>query len=902
MTLLRVRSLAAVVFVLFAATAAFAQTSCPGFKTFTQGGWGSSPSGNNPGTFLNNNFAANFPAPAYLTIGCTNKLQLTSAAAVRAFLPNGTTPAVLPAGTRVNPTKTNFSNVFAGQLVALALNLRFDTNIANFGSSSTNLKDLVIASGPFIGKTVQFLFDEANKRIGGCTAFNATLSQYTTAIDNVNRNYDNGTNNQSFLACPLTATCSAAPALCYGGNGTMSVTVNGGRAPFNYSWSGGAAGNVASANLPAGTYTVTITDATLQTATTMCTITEPTEVIAAAVVNGEILCNGGTTTVTVSATGGTGAYTGTGTFTVGAGSYTYTVTDANGCSKDVSVDITEPTALVAQADAGQILCNGGTTTVVVSANGGTPAYSGTDTFTVSAGTYTYIVTDLNGCSDDVTIEVTEPTQLTAAVVVNGDILCNGGTTTVTVSADGGTPDYSGTGTFTVGAGSYSYDVTDANGCPASVDVEVSEPALLEASLSVQQRVSCYNDCNGVIISSVSGGTGAYSYTWSNGSTESSIGGLCADSYGLTVADANGCEASAEAVVLDNPTPILTTIIETVEDSDCEDAICDGSILVSVSGGEPNYSYQWTEGTSGVSDGEISLSEICEGFYELIVTDGRGCMDTVWTGFIGCRPGDCGPHKTFTQGGWGAVPNGNNPGVYLHANFDAAYPSGLTIGCGDNTLSFFSAQEITNFLPEGGTPNALPSLTVLTGQLVAASLNVGFDAYDADFAGSDVALGDMFTDAAEFEGMTLSDILAAANEVIGGCSDAFSYASLNAILTTINENFDNGTQDNGHLTCSYAAGSDRSMEVVKASTPSSFMLNVYPNPAVDVANVQISATRDEIVEVSLYSMTGQVLISYQRSIPAGTTTLDLQVSELPSMSYVLRVASATENKTQVVQVR
>jgi hypothetical protein len=407
----------------------------------------------------------------------------------------------------------------------------------------------------------------------------------------------------------------------------------------------------------------------------------------------------------------------------------------------------------------------------------------------------------------------------------------------------------------------------------------------------------------VIISSVSGGTGAYSYTWSNGSTESSIGGLCADSYGLTVTDANGCEASAEAAVLDNPTPILTTMIETVEDSDCEDAICDGSILVSVSGGEPNYSYQWTEGTSGVSDGEISLSEICEGFYELIVTDSRGCMDTVWTGLLGCRTGgDCGEHKTFTQGGWGATPNGNNPGVYLHANFDAAYPSGLTIGCGDNTLSFFSAQEITNFLPEGGTPNALPSLTVLTGQLVAASLNVGFDAYDANFASSDVALGDMFTDAAEFEGMTLSDILAAANEVIGGCSDAFSYASLNAVLTTINENFDNGTQDNGHLTCSYAAGSDRSMDVVKASTPSSFMLNVYPNPAVDVANVQISTTRDEIVEVSLYSMTGQVLISYERSIPAGTTTLDLQVSELPSMSYVLRVSSATENKTQVVQVR
>jgi len=288
---------------------------------------------------------------------------------------------------------------------------------------------------------------------------------------------------------------------------------------------------------------------------------------------------------------------------------------------------------------------------------------------------------------------------------------------------------------------------------------------------------------------------------------------------------------------------------------------------------------------------------------LTITDARGCVISDTAGFVGCRPGDCGPHKTFTQGGWGAVPSGNNPGVYLHANFDGAYPSGLTIGCGENTLSFYSAQSITDFLPEGGTPSSLPTLTVLTGQLVAASLNVGFDAYDADFAGSDVALGDLFTDAEGFEGMTVSDILAAANEVIGGCSDAFDFASLNAVLTTINENFDNGTVDNGHLTCTAPAGTTRSMvasnEFDNAST---FMLNVYPNPAVDVANVQISATRDEIFEVTLYSMTGELVVKQQHSVVAGTTNLDLQVSELPAMTYVLRVSNANQNKTQIVVVR
>ena len=901
---------------LFSCGITFSQSSCPGFKTYTQGGWGSTPSGSNPGTFLNNNFAANFPAPTYLTIGCTNKLQLTSAAAVRAFLPNGVTPAVLPAGTRINPTKTNFSNVFAGQLVALALNLRFDNNIASFGSSSTNLKDLVIANGPFIGKTVQFLFDEANKKIGGCTAFNKTLSEYTTAIDNVNRNYDNGTNTQSFLVCPLTASCTTTPVLCRGAStGSMTVVPAGGRAPFTYTWAGGVAGNVATATgLAAGTYTVTVTDASLQTATTMCTITQPATAVTASDSHTDVSCNGGSNgSVTLTFSGGTGSlqvsfngaafqeFSSPKTFSgLAAGIYSWIVKDANNCTVTGSETVDQPTPLVATAVAGQILCYGGTTTVTVSATGGTGSYDGIGTFEVGAGTYIYNVTDANGCSTSVSIEVTEPTQVIAAAVVNGAILCSGGTTTVTVSANGGTPEYTGTGTFTVGAGFYTYDISDSNGCPASVSVNVIQPAPLVASVSLVERIRCNNECNGALNSSVSGGTPAYSYLWSNGATTATISGLCSDGYYLVVTDANGCVALSNGYGLDNPEVLELSAILTVEDDQCGDDVCTGAASVEVSGGEPDYTYVWTGGESDSNE----LTGLCESaVVSVTVTDARGCEVTSEDALITCVEQECGPHKTFTQGGWGAVPNGNNPGVYLHANFDAAYPSGLTIGCGDNTLSLYSAQEVTDFLPEGGTADALPNLTVLTGQLVAASLNVGFDAYDADFAGSDVALGDLFTDAEGFEGMTVSDILAAANEVIGGCSDAFDFASLNAVLTTINENFDNGTVDNGHLTCTAPAGTTRSMvasnEFDNAST---FMLNVYPNPAVDVANVQISATRDEIFEVTLYSMTGELVVKQQHSVVAGTTNLDLQVSELPAMTYVLRVSNANQNKTQIVVVR
>src|SRR5205823_883623 len=96
--------------------------------------------------------------------------------------------------------------------------------------------------------------------------------------------------------------------------------------------------------------------------------------------NTPILCNGGNSTVTVSAEGGTGPYNGTGTFSHGAGTYSYTVTDANSCTATTTGDITQPTAIVPASSNTPILCNGGSSTVTVSAEGGTGPYSGTGTF------------------------------------------------------------------------------------------------------------------------------------------------------------------------------------------------------------------------------------------------------------------------------------------------------------------------------------------------------------------------------------------------------------------------------------------------------------------------------------------------------------------------------------------
>src|SRR6185436_19124704 len=162
--------------------------------------------------------------------------------------------------------------------------------------------------------------------------------------------------------------------------------------------------------------------------------------------------------------------------------YTFTVTDARGCTASASVTITEPALLIASASAGTIACGGGTTSVTVTASGGTAPYNGTGSFTRGAGSYTFIVTDANGCTASASVTITEPTLLVSSASA-GTIACNGGTTSVTVTASGGTTPYSGTGSFTRGAGTYTFTVTDANGCTASATVTITEPALLVASAS-----------------------------------------------------------------------------------------------------------------------------------------------------------------------------------------------------------------------------------------------------------------------------------------------------------------------------------------------------------------------------------------------------------------------------------
>ena len=104
--------------------------SCTGYVTYSQGAWGACANGNNIGNYLNTHFSLAFPNG--LQIGCTNTLLLTSANAVRNFLPQSTTPKALPSGNLIDPNSNTYKNILAGQLVSLALNIQFDIYDSNF--------------------------------------------------------------------------------------------------------------------------------------------------------------------------------------------------------------------------------------------------------------------------------------------------------------------------------------------------------------------------------------------------------------------------------------------------------------------------------------------------------------------------------------------------------------------------------------------------------------------------------------------------------------------------------------------------------------------------------------------------------------------------------------------------
>ncbi len=142
-----------------------------------------------------------------------------------------------------------------------------------------------------------------------------------------------------------------------------------------------------------------------------------------------------------------------------------------------------------------------------------------------------------------------------------------------------------------------------------------------ASVSTVQPVAG-SVCSGSASVNVTGGISPYTYYWSNGSTSSAIGNLCPGVYTCNVISANGCQATAVGVI-NTATPCnLLTNITSIPASDS--LTCDGTSVVTVLGGMPPYSYQWSTNPSQTN---AIVTNLCSGYYACHVTDANGCQTT-----------------------------------------------------------------------------------------------------------------------------------------------------------------------------------------------------------------------------------------------------------------------------------
>lgn len=341
------------------------------------------------------------------------------------------------------------------------------------------------------------------------------------------------------ISGPISLSLSQTPAGCSNNNGSATATPTGGNGPYTYSWTTSPVQTTQTAtNLPAGTYTVTVTDSSGCSAT-QSIVVQQVGGFQVATSQTPAGCTSNTGTATASPSGGVGPYTYSWTTipvqttqtatNLAAGTYTVTVTDSVGCVTTQTIVVQQNGSFQVTTSLNNPTCFGGTNgSATANPSSGTPPYTyswttspaqTTQTATnIGAGTYTVTITDSAGCSNTATVTLTSPTAIGINVSTTG-VGCNGGNDgTASASASGGTPGYSyswntspvQTGTIATGlvAGPYVVTATDANGCTATSSVTVVEPPPPPDTLTITG-----NFCPGDSVATLYAPPGFSGYQW-----------------------------------------------------------------------------------------------------------------------------------------------------------------------------------------------------------------------------------------------------------------------------------------------------------------------------------------------------------------------------------------------------
>ncbi len=455
---------------------------------------------------------------------------------------------------------------------------------------------------------------------------------------------------------------------CFGSsNGSITLTASDGTGPYEYSINNGTdyfSTNVFT-GLPSGIYTVRARGVNgCESTGQSISLSQPAPLGGTIAPLSTFSCfnpsNGGTLNLTPS--GGTPPFsyswrdnttnaviatTEDASFTMGSllsNTYTVTITDSRGCvGTRTTPTITQPAQLISSAVKTDITCFGASNgSVNLTVTGGTSPYlyswsngaTTEDLISRPPGIYSVTVTDANGCTATASATLTQPAQLTLSQGTISHVLCNGQSNgSVVLSATGGTGayEYSRDGTTwqpspfmtNLNAASHLLRVRDQNLCISQINVTITQPPVLVASVGSIQGATC-GQSNGSASSSAIGGMGVYSFAWRNSlnqvvSTSATLANVPGGVYRVTITDQNGCTDFEDAAIPSPDGPQAT--VNSTTPTRCSDSN-DGRATITVSQGQAPYTIVWNNGETGLNPTALRPGT---GINIVTITDATGCI-------------------------------------------------------------------------------------------------------------------------------------------------------------------------------------------------------------------------------------------------------------------------------------